>query len=45
MGMYKKGKVMDAFTDSVTDVISKGVLYYANLLQGGASLGGKHKLM
>jgi hypothetical protein len=35
---------LDAFADSVIDVISKGVLYYANLLQGGASPGEKHKL-
>jgi hypothetical protein len=36
---------MDAFSDSVTDVISKGVLYYANLPQRGASPGGKCKLV
>ncbi len=40
-----KGEVMDAFADSVTDVISKRVLYYASLPQGGTSPGGKCKLV
>ncbi len=36
---------MDAFAHGVTDVICKGVLYKANLLQGGASPGDRRKLV
>ncbi len=30
-GRVRKGELTDAFADSVTDIISKKVLYYANL--------------
>jgi hypothetical protein len=36
-GHVKKGNATDAFADAVLDVISKGVLYYINLLAGGSS--------
>jgi hypothetical protein len=44
-GHVQKGEVTDTFADSVTDVVSKRVLFYANLPQGGASPGRKHKLV
>ena len=33
-GHVKKGHSTDAFADGVTDVISKGVIYYTNLPTG-----------
>ncbi len=44
-GHVQKGEMTDAFADSVTEIISKGVLYHANLMQGGASTGKKPKLV
>jgi hypothetical protein len=45
-GHMKKGELTDAFVDGVTNVISKGVIYYTNLPVGeggGGSPRNKHK--
>ena len=42
-GHPKKGESTEAFADSVTDVISKGVLHYINLPVGEGSDGGSPK--
>ncbi len=42
-GHVKKGDATDAFADSVSDCISKGVRYYINLPAGEGSPGNKRK--
>jgi hypothetical protein len=42
-GHIRKGDVTDAFTDSVSDVIGKGVLFFTEKLQGPPSPQGKQK--
>jgi len=42
-GHIQKGESTDAFADSVTDVISKGVLHFINLPLGEGGAGGSPK--
>jgi hypothetical protein len=42
-GHVQKGDFTDDFADNVSDCISKGVLYYTELPQGGSSPGEKRK--
>jgi hypothetical protein len=42
-GHIKKGESTEAFADSVTDVISKGVLHFINLPVGEGGDGGSPK--
>jgi hypothetical protein len=42
-GHLRKSNVTDEFADNVVDCISKGVVYYTGLTQGGTSPGEKRK--